>query len=309
LRVKSLEFRETNSHSSKNGNPELNNWIPAPRLQHAGTSFAGMTIYIVLLFFYLSPAFASPAKAVSEGNKLYHQEKYDEAIKKYNEAKSEAPDSDIVNFNLGTALYKKGRYREAADTFTKAVITKDKKLEAKTTYNIANSKYKLGSLQENTDPNGAVSLYRESIDYYNRTLELDKKDNDAKYNHDLAEKRLKALLEKLKNQPQQQQNQKQDQKDKQENKGTQEKSGQGKQADKQQQKSEDKKAETAGDKDKITAQGKDAEARDRGAAGEKTREMSPEEARMLLDAYRAEEAGTVSDRERKGYNEEVLKDW
>jgi len=263
-------------------------------------------VLIVILYIFLpSPAPASPAKAVSEGNKLYHQEKYDEAIKKYAEAKSEAPDSDIVNFNLGTALYKKGRYQEAVAAFTKAIVTKDKKLEAKTTYNIANSKYKLGSLQENTAPDSAADLYHEAIDYYNRTMELDKNDKDAKYNHDLVEKRLKALLEKLKDQPKQQhQKQGQDQKDKQEKKGPQEESGQEKQSGEQPQKSGDKQAG-----DKEAAKKKSAEAGERGAAGEKTKEMSPEEARMLLDAYRSEEAGNVSDRERNGYREEVLKDW
>lgn len=269
----------------------------------------------ISLFIYLltcsSPVFASPAKAVSEGNALYNQGKYDEAIKKYNEAKVESPDSDIVNFDLGTALYKKGRYEEAVEAFTKAVDTKDKKLEAKTIYNIANSKYKLGSLQDSTDPNSAVGLYRESLDYYNRTLELDKNDNDAKYNHDFVEKKLKALLEKLKKQPpQQQQNQGQDKKDKQDSREAEAKSGEEKPGDKQQQRSEGRQSETAReDKDKKAAEEKNIPEKESGAAGEKTKEMSPEEARMLLDAYRAEETGAMSDRERNGHHEEVLKDW
>jgi Ca-activated chloride channel family protein len=272
-----------------------------------------LTLYISLficLLTFSSTALASPAKAVSEGNKLYHQKKYDDAIKKYDEAKAESPDSDIVNFNLGTALYKKGSYQEAVDAFTKAAETKDKKLEAKTIYNIANSKYKLGSLKDNTDPNSAAGLYRESLDYYNRTLELDKNDNDARYNHDFVERKLKALLEKLKKQPpQQKREQGQDKKDRQENKGAQEKSGQEKPGDKQQQKSDGKQTETMGEKDKQGAKEKGAGAEERGASGEKTKEMSPEEARMLLDAYKAEEAGAVLDRERKAYHEEVLKDW
>jgi tetratricopeptide (TPR) repeat protein len=267
--------------------------------------------YILCFIFLSSPAFASTAKAVSEGNTLYNQKKYDEAIEKYNEAKSSSPDSDIVNFNLGTALYKKGRYQDAVNAFTKAVDTKDKKLEARTIYNIANSKYKLGSLQESTDPDSAAGLYRESLDYYNRTSELVKNDNDTKYNHDFVEKRLKALLEKLKKQPpQQQQKQGQDKKDKQDNKESEAKSGEEKPGDKQQQKSEGKQPETTReDKKEKAAEEKNISERESGSAGEKTKEMSPEEARMLLDAYRAEETGAMLDRERKGYHEEVLKDW
>jgi Ca-activated chloride channel homolog len=270
------------------------------------------TIVIFMFFiclFITSPAFASPAKSVSEGNKLYHQKKYDEAEKKYNEAKSGAPDSDIVNYNLGAALYKQGRYQEAADAFTKAALSKDKKLEAKTTYNIGNSKFKLGSLQEDTAPNSAVDLYRESIDYYNRALEIDKNDKDTKYNQELVKKRLKALLEKLKNQPQQQKQgqDKKDKQDKQENNKSQSKAEQEKQEDKKQQKSEQKQSEAAGDKDKQTAQGKNDKTGQGSTAGEKTKRMSPEEARLLLEAYRAEEA--AAEHERKGRHEEVLKDW
>ncbi|MBI4849784.1 MAG: tetratricopeptide repeat protein [Nitrospirae bacterium] len=263
----------------------------------------------MLCFIIPSPVFASPAKAVREGNKLYHQEKYDGALEKYNEAKAEAPDSDIVNFDLGTALYKKGRYQEAVDAFTKAMSAGDKKLEEGALYNMANSKYKLGSLMEDTDADGAISLYQESLDYYKRALELDKSDKDAKYNQDFVEKKIKALQEKQKNQPQQQQQDKrQDKKDK-EGKEQEAKSEKEKQGDKQQQKSGSEQAGTTGDKDKKSAAEKGKEAKARGEAGQKTQEMSPEEARMLLDAYGEEESGDVFNRERKGHSEEVLKDW
>ncbi len=90
-------------------------------------------IFFIILFFCCLlhlpfPAFALTAKAVKEGNNLYHQGKYDEAIKKYNEAGDDSPDSDIVNFNLGAALYKKGRYQEAIFAFTRALNTENKEI-------------------------------------------------------------------------------------------------------------------------------------------------------------------------------------
>ncbi|MBI5056848.1 MAG: tetratricopeptide repeat protein [Nitrospirae bacterium] len=265
-------------------------------------------LFILLCLIFTSPVFASPAKAVREGNKLYHQDRYDGAMEKYNEAKAEAPDSDIVNFDLGTALYKKGRYQEAVEAFTKAMSAGDKKIEEGALYNMANSKYKLGSLMENSDANGAINLYQESLDYYKRALEMDKSDKDAEYNRELVEKKIKALQEKMKNQPQQQQNKGQDKKDK-EGKGPEAKSDKDKQGDKQQQKSGNEQTGTTDDKDKKSAAEKGKEAKAHDKAGQKTQEMSPEEARMLLDAYGEEESGDVFNRERRGHSEEVQKDW
>lgn len=270
-------------------------------------------VFIILssccLFHLPFSAFASTARAVKEGNKLYHEGKYSEAVKKYNEARDESPESDIVNLNLGTALYKKGRYQEAIDAFTRALNTENKEREEITAYNMANSKYKLGSSLVDTDSSSAVSLYRESLDYYKRAMELDKNDKDARYNHDFVEKKLKELLEKIKKQsPQQRRNHGQGRKNGWEGRKSQAQH-QEKQGDKQQQTSESRQAETEGTKDTQAAREKDLEGQSRSSAGEESRKMSPEEARMLLDAYGQEEAGSVSAPERRGYYETVLKDW
>jgi Ca-activated chloride channel family protein len=269
--------------------------------------------FIILFFCFLlhlpSPAFALTAKATKEGNNLYHQGKYDEAIKKYNEARDDSPDSDIINFNLGAALYKKGRYQEAVDAFTKALNTENKEIEQKAVYNMANSKYELGNSLVDTDSNSAVSLYRESLDYYKRAIELDKNDRDARYNYNFVEKKLKELFEKIKNQSsEQRKNQEEGKRDRREGRESQAQHRK-KQDDKQQQRSQNRHAETAGAKDKQAAKGKDMEEQSQSSAGEESREMSPEEARMLLDVYGREEAGSVSIRERRDYHEEVLKNW
>ena len=53
---------------------------------------------------------ASPRKSVKEGNLYYQQEDYAASRDKYEEALEKDPESDIVNFNLGTALYKEKDY-------------------------------------------------------------------------------------------------------------------------------------------------------------------------------------------------------
>ena len=261
---------------------------------------------ILLMLFFFCPLipppalFASTAKIVQEGNRLYEEGKYDEAVNKYNSAKAEAPDnaSGIINFNLGVALYKQGRYAEAVDAFTNALSAADKKLEAKAVYNTANSKYRLGSSLANTDMESAAGLYRESLDYYKRAIELDEENKDAKYNHDFVEKKLKMLLDKMKNRKKQ--------KDQGEDKSDKEKQGEG---EGQQQETGNEQTQEKGAGDKTEDKEDTGEAQSAAAQEQETGEMSPEEARMLLNAYGQEEAGDNLRQRKKRHYREVFKDW
>ncbi len=263
-----------------------------------------IVISFFLLFLPSSVLAASAEKEVREGNRLYKQEKYDDALAKYSSAQTELPDSGIINFNIGTAMYKKGDFQNAIDAFTKALVTEDKYLEAQANYNIANSKYKLGNLKINTDLSGAVNLYREALDYYKRAIELNQDDTEAKYNHELVEKKLKVLLDRLKNQPEQK-DQKQDKQD-QDSKEEQSQSTSGKdQKEKEeagQQEAQEQKPDTGEKTEKE--EGKTAET----GSDEETDKMSPEEAKMLLDAYGGEDALQMK-QGRQGYYDKVLKDW
>lgn len=280
------------------------------------------TILIIILSAYCilhtaNFSLASATADIREGNKLYKQEKYSEAADSYNQALKQSPDSDIAHFNLGDALYKKGQYNEAIDAFTKALSTDNKTLEAKTIYNLANSKYKLGTQAADSDLNSAISMYREALDYYKRAIEMKEGDKDAKYNHELVEKKLKVLLDRAKNQQQNQDKDKdkdQDKKDKQDSKQSQDKSDKQKEGEKQQadqkkqQGAEGKDADAKEDKGKSASKEEGKEAQPAGTGKDDSKGMTPEEARMLLDAYGQE--GTIDDKhEVRGYSGEVLKDW
>lgn len=245
---------------------------------------------------------ASAAKELKEGNRLYDQKKYEDAVNSYKKALESAPDSDRANFNLGTALYKQGKYQEAMDAFTKSLNTEDRKIEAGAVYNMANSKYKMGAEQLKTDPNSAVESYKQSLDYYKRAVELDRNNNDAKYNHELVEKELKILIDRLKNQPPPEKDEDKDKdKDKKENKEDE------KEGDKQE--GEQKKEDTGqqGEKDEgeqKTGQEKEAEEDD--GTPQDNRKMTPEEAKMLLDTVGEE--GDLK-KQGSGHYRGVLKDW
>lgn len=271
---------------------------------------------LVILLILLSAGQAFPdsvAEDVNEGNRLFNKEKLDEAIEHYSQARVESPDSDIVNFNLGTAQYKKGQYQEAINSFTNALQTDDKKLEAKATYNLANSKYKLGSLQSDGDLNSAASLYREALDYYKRSIELNTKDKDARHNHEIVEKQLKILLDRMKNQ-QQEQNQEQDENQEGEEQKSQSdgsKKGQNrKQGDDKQKAGKDEAGEQQEHGESQTDSGEFSDETEHDREGrEETAGMSPEEAHMLLESYGQEEAREQVNTQMRGRYKGVLKDW
>lgn len=250
----------------------------------------------------------STRNLIKEGNKLYSKKQYDEALQKYNEAEEKVLNRDILSFNKGTAYYKKGDYKEAIEYFTKALTTEDASLEARANYNIGNSKYRLGKLKETTELEEAVKLYREALAYYKRAIELNPKDKDAKFNHELVEKRLRLLLDNLKQNAQQQ-----SAKSKKGKEGKQGKEGKRKKGSAK--KEESQKARVEENKKKKVEEKKAKRKKEKVSAAlkkeEKPKEMSEKEARMLLDNYREQEAmwGKKQQPYQQGYYPSVDKDW
>ncbi len=297
---------------------------------------------LCVLIFAHSTCFAAneAKKSVKEANKLYQQGKLDEALQKYNDASVAMPDSDIVNFDMGAALYKKEDYQKAIDAFTKALVSDNKKIEADALYNLGNSKYKLGKLKENTDLSATVGLLRESLDYYKRAVELDQKNKDARFNHEFVEKELKVLADKLKKQesnPDKQKNQQKEQKDQQKQGASssedklgkdekdKEKSGQTQdqkqqekekfeaaQAQQQQEKekSEAAQAQQQQDKEKQGEEKEKGQSAKEAEEGEK-KELSEEAARALLERYGKEDTKPdyMDKQGQRGYDSQVSKDW
>ena len=226
---------------------------------------------------------------------------------------------------MGTALYKKEDYQKAIDSFTKALTSDDKKLEADALYNLGNCRYKLGKLKENTDLSSTVALLRESLDYYKRAVELDQKNTDARFNHEFVERELKVLLDKLKQQESNQDKQKsqQEQQQEQQKQGTcpigkeqaggekekkesaqaqeqqqQEKNKEGQEGQAQQEKGQKQQEEEQTAKEEFQQEGEN-------------KELSQEGARALLERYGQDEATPdyMDKGTRRGYDSEVLKDW
>ncbi len=141
---------------------------------------------------------------VNGGNDLYEEQKYTDAEVNYRKALDKEKDLVQGHFNLGNALHKEGKFDEAVKEFD---VAREKSAAPETRghawYNIGNSR-----MQE--------QKYQEAVEAYIKSLQLNPRDQEAKYN-------LSYALEKLKQQQQQQnqqnknqdkKNQKQDQKNK-----------------------------------------------------------------------------------------------
>ena len=149
---------------------------------------------IVLLS--VSPVLSqSGRKDVAEGNKLYKSEQYLDALNRYQIAAADNPNTPEINYNLGTALYKLGKYEEAFAEFDKALKSDDALLHSQSYYNMGNAFYRMGKLPE-------------AILAYTKALQINPDDYDAKYNLEFVRNKLKQQQQ---NQPGQEKEQKEQQ--------------------------------------------------------------------------------------------------
>ncbi|MCX7994847.1 MAG: tetratricopeptide repeat protein [candidate division WOR-3 bacterium] len=143
-----------------------------------------ITGFLLMLLISISMLYADAGAFMRKGNNLMRKGKYEDALKSYEQAQVLEPDNIKIHYNMGRALYKMERYPEATREFELGLLTKDKKFQANSFYNIGNCKFKQG------DIDGAINAYKTA-------LLLNGKDRQAKENLEFCLK----LKEQLKNQP------------------------------------------------------------------------------------------------------------
>ena len=152
---------------------------------------------VFLIFVSISPLEAgSPKQATKEGNLFYEQGDFVASEKKFQEALEKLPESDIVNFNLGTVLYKEEEYEGAVDYFQKVFLSEDDQLRLKAYYNSGNALYKMGiSEEQKTSVALAIPPVEKSLKQYERALEIDENDEDTKHKYMFVQKELMIFQE------------------------------------------------------------------------------------------------------------------
>lgn len=211
---------------------------------------------------------------IRKGNRLYKKSEFPGSEGMYRRAQAQERSTYDSGFNLGDALYKQGRFSEAANEFvsTSKGSEADSMKQAQSFYNLGNSLLK-------------DQKFEESIKAYINSLKLDPGNVEAKYNLAYAQDQLK------KQEQQQKQEQKKDQKQD-ENKKDENKDNQKQNDDQQNQQQQDQQKQQGQDQQQPA--------------------ISREDAKRLLDALAANEKDTqekVQKEKAARVKVRVIKNW
>jgi len=159
----------------------------------------------------------SAREALRQGNRLFGDSKYTEAISKYDEALVEQPQVLEPKFNKADSYYRMDDLGKAMDLYQEvAAGSKDMALVARAKYNLGNCFFQRGAKQRDSDLQKAVDDMKTSISYWRQVLDIDPKNEKAAKNIEVARLTIKDIMDQIKKQQEQQKQQgQQDQQDQQ----------------------------------------------------------------------------------------------
>lgn len=174
-----------------------------------------------------------------EGNKLLSAGKAEDALAAFDKATGKLGGDPALRFDRGAALFALSRFDEAGEDFLRATEAKDPGLKEAAFYNLGNALFK-------------KDKFKEAIEAYRRALSLDPRDQNAKWNLELALK--KKQEDDKKKQDQKKDDKNKDDKNKDQNKDKdQSKNDKNKDQDKDKGKQPPKPEETPADQQQMEA--------------------------------------------------------
>ena len=166
------------------------------------------TVFQVLLVLVIvQAALADSARlSTSQGNKLYKQGNFNEAINSYDQALLEAPGALEPKFNQANSYYRLDDLGTAMDLYRQvAAESKDMKHVARAKYNLGNSYFQQGSKQKDSNLQKAIDDMKTAIGSWRGVLDIEPENKKAARNIEVARLLIKDLLDQLNKQQQQQQ--------------------------------------------------------------------------------------------------------
>lgn len=224
-------------------------------------TLSGKLVVGVFLAGALGPFGGAAHQRTEEGNRLYVEKAYDDALRAYTEAQVELPEAPVLFYDIGNVLYRQGDLEGAEEAWTRAMVGADQELQADIAHNLGNARYQRQAFQE-------------AIDAYRRALQARPDDRDTKRNMELALRQLEA-------QQQQQEQQNDDESKKEQN--------------------EDSKNKPSPDEEQPPGENSESPQEPKQGEGEQQERpeggMTREEAERLLDSLEAQEKDNLKEEE------------
>jgi Ca-activated chloride channel homolog len=280
-----------------------------PAAEHGALRQAAVALFIFCLPFV---AFASPAKAKKE----YEAGNYQEALEEYRRLASQRTNDHRLHFNTGAAAYRAGQFKEAERRFQTSLQSPDLDLQEQAYYNLGNTYFRLGEAERNAKRR--KTALENSLQNFQHALRLNPENPDTQHNAAF----VRRVLEQLEQQPppeqsqgsddqeqsedEEQQNSQQQQQQQGDNNQEQQEQDSAEQQDQQQgenqqngegEEGKENQSARGQEQEEKEAQPADSSGDDSGDEGEEESstsatavgQMTPEQARRMLDAVRQED--------------------
>jgi hypothetical protein len=150
---------------------------------------------------------------VQQGNSLYTEGSFNEAIDRYDQALLEKPDALEPKFNKANSYYRLDDLAAAIELYREvASESKDMKLVARARYNLGNCYFQQGLKQRDSNLEKALEALRNSIGHWRQVLDIEPENERAGRNIEVARLIIKDIIDQLNKQRQQQEQQAEKQK-------------------------------------------------------------------------------------------------
>ena len=176
---------------------------PASKAERPRFAFRKQAVWVSLLGLGLLFSTTRPAEAESVYGKMkkaeesYDKEAYAEALEGFLDAQVERPEDIRLKYNVGSTQYRVRGFGEAEEAFWAAANAGDPELKQKAFYNIGNTAYRQGKLEE-------------AVAHYKQALDLDPEDEDARFNLEFVREEIKRRLNEAKDREKKEQEKKEE---------------------------------------------------------------------------------------------------
>jgi Ca-activated chloride channel family protein len=171
-------------------------------LKNAAISlYVATTLLAIIVFSQHAVADAAYTKN-KKANKLYSQQKYQEALTLYDEALLASPKDKRLAINKGSAQFMLGKFDSAQMSYDEAQSVKEPNAKTTLLYNLGNAFLAQAQQGGQGNPEQAKELLEKAKKNYIKALDVDPSDEDSKWNLEIVQYLLKQNEEQQKNQQQ-----------------------------------------------------------------------------------------------------------